>query len=142
MTTSLVISFATLALCGAAVAGTDKTLVGSTTAPFELKRGEDIQLRIFVDRSVVEVFANDRQAVAKLHGYAPDDVGVSLFSKEGDIAVKNVRSWKMKSVRTRQGNREASALPHHVDVCQPATRTRGQCAGHERQTQGHLGVHG
>ena len=27
MTTNLVISFATLALCGAAVAGTDKTLV-------------------------------------------------------------------------------------------------------------------
>jgi hypothetical protein len=29
-----------------------------------------------------------------------DDVGVSLFSKDGDIAVKNVRSWKMKSIYT------------------------------------------
>ncbi len=95
MTTNLVISFATLALCGAAVVGTDKTLVGSTTAPFELKRGEDIQLRIFVDRSIVEVFVNDRQAMVKQHAYAPGDVGVCLFSEGGKMKVRELKAWTM-----------------------------------------------
>ena len=33
--------------------------------PFELKDGERLKLRIFGDRSVVEVFANSRQAIAR-----------------------------------------------------------------------------
>jgi beta-fructofuranosidase len=72
-------------------AGTIK--LGSTTAPFELKRGEDIQLRIFVDRSIVEVFVNDRQAVVKQHAYAPGDVGVCLFSEGGKMEVRELKSW-------------------------------------------------
>ena len=61
--------------------GAKSIKLGSTTAPFELKRGEDIQLRIFVDRSIVEVFVNDRQAMVKRHAYAPGDVGVCLLAK-------------------------------------------------------------
>ena len=33
--------------------------------PFELKAGEPLKLRVFVDKSVVEVFANGRQAVMR-----------------------------------------------------------------------------
>lgn len=71
--------------------------LGSTTAPLELKRGEDIQLRIFVDRSIVEVFANDRQAVVKQHAYEPEDVGVCLFSEGGKMKVLEVKGWKMSA---------------------------------------------
>ena len=75
----------------------NKTIkLGSTTAPLELKPGEDIQLRIFVDRSVVEVFANDRQAVVKQHGYPPEDVGVCLFSEGGNMKVRQVNGWQMR----------------------------------------------
>ena len=70
--------------------------LGATTAPLELKPSEDIQLRVFVDRSVVEVFANDRQAVVKQHDYAPEDVGVCLFTEGGKMEVKEVRGWKMQ----------------------------------------------
>ena len=48
-----------------------------------------------MDRSVVEVFANDRQAVVKQHDYAPDDVGVCLFSEGGKMEVREVKGWKM-----------------------------------------------
>ena len=44
--------------------------VGTTEAPFpiaDLPAGEDVELRIFIDKYVVEVFANDRQAVAASH---------------------------------------------------------------------------
>jgi len=69
--------------------------LGSTTAPFELQPGEDIQLRIFVDRSIVEVFANDRQAVVKQHAYAPGNVGVCLFGDGGSMKVREVKAWQM-----------------------------------------------
>jgi sucrose-6-phosphate hydrolase SacC (GH32 family) len=76
--------------------GSKSLRVGATVAPFELKRREDVRLRIFVDRRVVEVFANDRQAVVKQHDYAPGDVGVCLFSEGGRMVVKEVKSWKMQ----------------------------------------------
>jgi beta-fructofuranosidase len=75
--------------------GAKSIKLGSTTAPFELKRGEDIQLRIFVDRSIVEVFVNDRQAVVKQHAYAPGDVGVCLFSEGGKMKVRELKAWTM-----------------------------------------------
>ena len=83
-----------------AVAGESKLLkVGKVEAPFELKKDEDLVLRVFIDKNFVEVFANDRQAaVAAADRYAQEKTGVSLFSKGGDVAVKNVRSWKMKSI--------------------------------------------
>jgi sucrose-6-phosphate hydrolase SacC (GH32 family) len=30
--------------------------------PFELKEGEDLTLRIFIDKNMIEAFANNRQA--------------------------------------------------------------------------------
>lgn len=82
------------------VAGESKLLkVGKVEAPFELKKDEDLVLRVFIDKNFVEVFANDRQAaVAAADRYAQEKTGISLFSKGGDTAVKEVRSWKMKSI--------------------------------------------
>ncbi len=76
-----------------------KTLqVGATVAPLELKDGEEIQLRIFIDRSVIEVFANDRQAVVWQHVYQAEDLGVCLFSEGGAMEVSEVKRWQMKSI--------------------------------------------
>ena len=72
--------------------------LGPTTAPLVLRRNEDIRLRIFVDRSVVEVFANDRQAVVKQHENAADDVWVYLFSEGGDMEIPEVKGWQMRAV--------------------------------------------
>ena len=76
-----------------------KTLaIGKIEAPFEVKQGEALNLRIFLDKGMVEVFANDRQAVVYMQQHKQEDVGVSLFSKGGDIEVKQVKGWKMKSI--------------------------------------------
>ncbi len=71
--------------------------MGDIKPPFELKKGEDLNLRIFLDKSMVEVFVNDRQAAVYMHRHAKDNVGISLFSKGGDITAK-VKAWKMKSI--------------------------------------------
>ena len=77
----------------------EKTLtVDYINPPFELQEGEDLTLRIFIDKNLIEVFANDRQAAVGWHDYDPEDLHVSLFSKDGDLKVKKVSAWKMKSI--------------------------------------------
>ena len=65
-------------------------------APFKLKDGERLKLRVFVDKSVVEVFANSRQAIARrIYPSQADSVGVSLFSTGGDTKVHALEAWKI-----------------------------------------------
>jgi len=64
--------------------------------PFELKGGEALKLRVFVDKSVVEVFANDRQAVMRrIYPSRKDSVSVVLFSKGGSVKVPVIEAWDM-----------------------------------------------
>jgi len=65
-------------------------------APFELEKGERLKLRIFVDKSVVEVFANSRQAVMRrIYPSRADSVGVRLFSTGGDSEVHTLEAYKI-----------------------------------------------
>ena len=64
--------------------------------PFELKPGEPLKLRVFVDKSVVEVFANNRQAVMRrIYPTSTDSQGVVLFSKGGLTKVPTLKAWDM-----------------------------------------------
>lgn len=71
--------------------------MGKIKPPFELKKGEDLNLSIFLDKGMVEVFVNDRQAAVYMHRHDKENAGISLFSKGGDIAA-TVKGWKMKSI--------------------------------------------
>ncbi len=64
-------------------------------APFELQNGEPLVLRIFVDKSIVEVFANDRQAIGRMVYPTLDGKGISLFSEGGNITVSSVKAWEI-----------------------------------------------
>jgi sucrose-6-phosphate hydrolase SacC (GH32 family) len=77
--------------------------LGAVKVPFELKTGERVELRVFLDKSMIEVFANDRQAAVVLYKYAPENLGISFFSKGGDVLVKEVKSWKMRSIWSAGG---------------------------------------
>ena len=74
-------------------AGTPKAV---EAGPFELRDGERLKLRVFVDRSVVEVFANSRQAVMRrIYPSRPDSLGVSLFSTGGTTRVHALEAWNI-----------------------------------------------
>lgn len=76
--------------------GPDGTPRAVEAAPFELKEGERLELRVFVDKSVVEVFANGRQAIARrIYPSRPDSMGVSLFSTGGAIRVHTLEAWNL-----------------------------------------------
>lgn len=64
-------------------------------APFELKVGEPLTLRIFIDKSIVEVFANDRQAIGRMVYATLGGRGISLFSNDGNIIAKSFKIWEL-----------------------------------------------
>lgn len=64
-------------------------------APLDLKNGEPLVLRIFIDKSIVEVFANDHQAIARMVYPTLGGKGISLFSKGGDVKVKTLKAWEL-----------------------------------------------
>jgi len=64
-------------------------------APFELKRGEALVLRIFVDKPIVEVFANKRQAIARRIYPTLEGTGICLFSKGGNLKIQSIKAWEM-----------------------------------------------
>ena len=77
-------------------AGPDGTPKAVEAAPFTLRAGERLKLRVFVDKSVVEVFANGRQAVARrVYPARPVSVGVRLFAMGGDARVHRFAAWRM-----------------------------------------------
>ena len=65
-------------------------------APFELAPGEPLRLRIFLDRSILEVFANGRQCLTqRIYPTRGDSMGTRLFSDRGDVAVRAIEAWDM-----------------------------------------------
>jgi sucrose-6-phosphate hydrolase SacC (GH32 family) len=72
--------------------------VGYVTPSFQVKASEDLTLRLFIDKSMIEVFVNERHAVVAWHEYPPDNRHISLFAKGGNLLVKKMTAWKLKSI--------------------------------------------
>ncbi len=80
--------------------------VGETTIPLPWSPTEEVVLRVFLDKSIVEVFANDRLAALAPHRYDPGDLGVGLYTEEGTVRVQEVECWNLRSIYSG-----ASTLP-------------------------------
>ncbi|MEI8224921.1 MAG: glycoside hydrolase family 32 protein [Bacteroidota bacterium] len=69
------------------------------TAPFYLESGETVKLRIFIDKSVVEVFVNGKQCAAvRVYPGRKDSMGVSICSLGQEALLKSLDAWQMKSI--------------------------------------------
>ncbi|MHB8971403.1 MAG: GH32 C-terminal domain-containing protein [Pirellulaceae bacterium] len=65
-------------------------------APLELRDGEPLTLRVFVDRSIIEVYANNRQAIGRrVFPGRSDSLGVALFATGGSVTISSVKAWEM-----------------------------------------------
>ena len=68
-------------------------------APFRLPEGEDLELHIFIDRSVVEVFANGTQALGlRIYPEREDSIGIAIRAQGRDALLKSLDVWEMKSI--------------------------------------------
>jgi len=63
--------------------------------PLALAPGESLKLRVLVDRSVIEVFANDRQAITRRFYPSADSLGIKAFSTGGDSQLAALHFWEM-----------------------------------------------
>ena len=69
------------------------------TGPVFLEPDEPLELRVFVDRSVVEVFCNGKQCVAlRVYPDRADSVGVSLYARGRDAVLTSLDAWQMRSI--------------------------------------------
>ena len=68
-------------------------------APFRLAEGEALELRVFIDRSVIEVFANRRQCLTqRVYPTRADSTAVRLFAVGGAARASVVEAWDMEPV--------------------------------------------
>jgi sucrose-6-phosphate hydrolase SacC (GH32 family) len=97
--------------------------LGGTEAPYavaELPAGEDVELRIFVDKCLVEVFANDRQAlIAACMDYQKAD-GFEAYTFGAPTTIEKVEIWRLRS--TNQGYLEARKNRIWLPETEPVTK--------------------
>ena len=71
-------------------------------APLELGGEEDLVLRVYVDRSVIEAFANGRAChTLRFYPQREDCLGVSVFARGGCLKVRSIDAWKLCSIGER-----------------------------------------
>jgi beta-fructofuranosidase len=71
---------------------------------FALAPGEPLRLRVFVDGSVVEVFANGRACLSeRVYPTRADSCSVALVARGGIATVAQLDAWQLGSVWLREG---------------------------------------
>jgi sucrose-6-phosphate hydrolase SacC (GH32 family) len=73
----------------------DRRLTGQA-APFSLRDGEKLRLRIFLDRSIVEVFGNGRRYLTqRIFPQRRDSLGVALRAEGGRAGITRIDAWPL-----------------------------------------------
>ena len=64
----------------------------------ELSPGELLRLRVFVDCSVIEVYANDCACItSRVYPLRSDSAGVRVFTR-GEARVNSIDIWRLSSI--------------------------------------------
>lgn len=73
--------------------------VTEQVAPLSLKVGEPVHIRVFLDRSIIEVFVNERQCLTqRIYPARKDSLGVKFFARDGEITIKSLEVWDLMPV--------------------------------------------
>jgi beta-fructofuranosidase len=74
-------------------------IVAGTKAPLELLPGErTLKLNVFLDKSVMELFVNDRACYTRVIQPNSEDIGVALGASAGTARIRSFHAWKMRSI--------------------------------------------
>ncbi len=74
--------------------------VAGTEVLLELEGdNKTLKVRVFLDRSVMEVFINDgREVVTRVEYPEKEDLGIAAFAEGGKATLKSLDVWQMKSI--------------------------------------------
>jgi len=76
----------------------DPSFSARQTGPLQMANNKRVKLHIFVDRSSVEVFANDGATVMTSRVFpSAESKGVELYSRGGDARVVSMTVWTLRS---------------------------------------------
>lgn len=74
------------------------------TAPVYLRANEPLRLHVFIDQSILEVFANGRQCVGvRVYPGRHDSVGVSVRAQGRDAVLTSLDAWRMRTIYASDG---------------------------------------
>jgi beta-fructofuranosidase len=69
------------------------------TANVLIERDELVELHIFIDKSIVEVFVNGRQYIAeRVYPSLNESVGVSIRAQGQGAILKSLDAWQMENI--------------------------------------------
>jgi beta-fructofuranosidase len=67
--------------------------------PFVLGEGETLKLRVFLDASVIEIFANHRACLtSRIYPSRPDSLGLGTFARGDKARLKTLDVWEMRPI--------------------------------------------
>jgi beta-fructofuranosidase len=67
-------------------------------APLRLMPNEELELRVFLDRSIVEVFANGQYLVQRIYPAREDSQEIYVSACESDCMVRELKVWKLSPI--------------------------------------------
>ena len=68
-------------------------------APLSLAKGDrNLKLRIFIDRSVLEVFANETVCVTKTSSPLEANAVLEIRAEGGTANAKRIQAWPIKTI--------------------------------------------
>jgi beta-fructofuranosidase len=71
----------------------------SQGGPFALAADETLKLRVFLDASVIEIFANDRACLtSRIYPSRPDSLGLGAIVRSGEARLKALDVWEMRPI--------------------------------------------
>lgn len=87
-------------------------------APVENEDGEEngvVDLRVFVDGSVIEVFANESDCLtSRVYPTRPDSTDLSVAAIGGDVTIETLDVWQLESAWPAEDASEGRPAPHSL----------------------------
>ncbi|HEX9018549.1 MAG TPA: glycoside hydrolase family 32 protein [Anaerolineaceae bacterium] len=72
---------------------------GHYEIPLDLTGLDRVRLRVFLDRSIIEVFANDIAVVtARIYPTREDSAGIAFFAERQPVTITSLRCWEMTTI--------------------------------------------
>lgn len=71
--------------------------VAGASAPLPLRDGA-LRLHVFLDRSVLEVYAGGRECFTRVIQSEPGDLGVEVFATGGAATIRSLEAWRLMPV--------------------------------------------
>jgi beta-fructofuranosidase len=67
-------------------------------APLVLRKNRKLDLDIFIDRSVLEMFANESVCITKIIAPLDADATLTTHVDGGSAVAKQIQAWPMKTI--------------------------------------------